>query len=297
MRHLGKKFEKFLKNERGYSDFTINSYMTDIIQLFDYAGEKKIENILDVNKDIIRGFLENLYKEGVSNKSLRRKLSCLRTFFKFLLREKLATGNPTYAIPQPRFHKRLPKLLSISQIFDAIDNVKGDKAIDIRNKAILVLFYMTGIRLRELVSINIKDIDYYNLTVKIMGKGAKERIVPFGFKGKKVLEEYLQIRAKLLKNRFNEDNEALFLSRNGRRITPRDVERIIEKVLIQFVGGEKINPHVLRHTFATHLLDEGADLRAIKDLLGHENLSSTQIYSHISIEALKNAHKQAHPRA
>ncbi|MFC1562415.1 site-specific tyrosine recombinase/integron integrase [candidate division KSB1 bacterium] len=297
MRHLGKKFERFLRIERGYSDFTIRSYMTDIVQFFNYANEKNVEGITDVNKDVVRDFLGDLYKKGISNKSLRRKLSCLRTFFKFMLREKIVSKNPTYAVPQPRFHRGLPKFLSINQIFDAIDNIKGDKILSIRNKAILVLFYLTGMRLRELVSIDMKDIDFYNLTVKIKGKGSKERIVPFGHSGKKILGEYIKVRGELLKDKSTVDKEALFLSKSGKRISPRDVERIIEKLLIQYVGGEKINPHALRHTFATHLLDEGADLRAVKELLGHESLSSTQIYSHISIEALKDAHKRAHPRA
>lgn len=297
IKDLGKKFKKFLKIERGYTDFTVNSYMTDLFQFFNYLDNNGINDISDVNKDIIRGFLENLYKNGISNKTLRRKLSCLRTFFKYLRRENIIYGNPTYAVPLPRFHKRLPKFLTINQIFNAIDNIKCKKTLDIRNKAILELFYLTGIRLRELVYLNIENVDFYNLTIKVKGKGAKERIVPIGFRGKRVLKKYLNVREGLLKGGFSEDSRALFLSKSGRRISPRDVQRIIEKLLMQFVGGEKISPHVLRHTFATHLMDEGADLRAVKDLLGHESLSSTQIYSHVSIEALKNAYKQAHPRA
>ena len=297
MKNLGKKFEKFLKIERRYSNFTINSYMTDLFQFFNYLDSNGINDICDVKKDMIRGFLENLYKKGISNKTLRRKLSCLRTFFKYLRRENIIYGNPTYAVPLPRFHKRLPKFLTINQIFNAIDNIKCEKSLDIRNKAMLELFYLSGIRLRELVYLNIDNVDFYNLTIKVKGKGAKERIVPIGFRGKSVLKKYLNVREELLEGRFSEDSKALFLSKSGRRISPRDVQRIIEKLLMQFVGGEKISPHVLRHTFATHLMDEGADLRAVKDLLGHESLSSTQIYSHVSIEALKNAYKQAHPRA
>jgi len=217
--------------------------------------------------------------------------------FKYLRRENIIYGNPTYAVPLPRFHKRLPKFLTVNQIFNAINNIKCKKTLDIRNKAMLELFYLSGIRLRELVYLNIDNVDFYNLTIKVKGKGAKERIVPIGFRGKSVLKKYLNVREELLKGRFSEDSKALFLSKSGRRISPRDVQRIIEKLLMKFVGGEKISPHVLRHTFATHLMNEGADLRAVKDLLGHESLSSTQIYSHVSIEALKNAYKQAHPRA
>jgi len=297
MKNLGEKFEKFLKIERRYSNFTVNSYMTDLFQFFNYLDSNGINDICDVKKDMIRGFLENLYKKGISNKTLRRKLSCLRTFFKYLRRENIIYGNPTYAVPLPRFHKRLPKFLTINQIFNAIDNIKCEKSLDIRNKAMLELFYLSGIRLRELVYLNIDNVDFYNLTIKVKGKGAKERIVPIGFRGKSVLKKYLNVREELLEGRSSEDSKALFLSKSGRRISPRDVQRIIEKLLMQFVGGEKISPHVLRHTFATHLMDEGADLRAVKDLLGHESLSSTQIYSHVSIEVLKNAYKQAHPRA
>ena len=149
----------------------------------------------------------------------------------------------------------------------------------------------------SLLSIDINDIDFYKLTIKVKGKGAKDRIVPFGHNGKKILEKYLKVREGMLKVKSGKNKKALFLGQRGERISPRVVEREIEKLLVKVAGGERIYPHALRHTFATHLLDEGADLRAVKDLLGHESLSSTQIYSHVSIEALKNAHKQAHPRA
>ena len=135
---LEKKFRKFLINERGYSNFTVDSYMIDLFQFFSYLDSNGVNNIRDVNKDVIRGFLENLYKNGISNKTLRRKLSCLRTFFKYLRRENIINGNPTYSVPQPRFHKRLPKFLTITQIFNAIDNIKCEKTLDVRNKAILL---------------------------------------------------------------------------------------------------------------------------------------------------------------
>jgi integrase/recombinase XerC len=297
MKNLANKFEKFLRFERGYSDFTINSYITDLFQFFDYIDNNEIKNISDVKKNVIRGFLESLYKEGISNKTLRRKLSCLRTFFKYLRRENIVTGNPTYAIPLPRFHKKLPKFLSINQIFNAIDKIELKSPLDLRNKAILELFYLTGMRLRELVNLDIEDVYFYDMTVKVKGKGSKERIIPIGFSGKNILQQYLSVRDELLKKKKNSNEEALFLSKSGKRISPRDVQRIVEKLLIKFIGGEKISPHILRHTFATHLLNEGADLRAVKDLLGHESLSTTQIYSHISVESLKNIYKQAHPRA
>ena len=295
MKNLGIKFKKFLKYERGYSDFTVNSYMSDLRQFLEHLNNQGIEQIQDVKKDAIRSFLEELHKKDVSNKSLRRKLSCLKTFFKYLRRENIVEGNPTYSVPLPRFHKKLPKFLSINQIFETIDKTKQETPLDIRNKTIIELFYLTGIRLRELVNIDLKDVNLFNLTIKVKGKGSKERIVPIGTSGKEILEKYLIKREILLKSR--PDNKALFLSKSGKRITPRDVERIIEKLLFQTCGGEKISPHVLRHTFATHLMDEGADLRALKDLLGHESVKTTQIYSHISIEALKNAYRQAHPRA
>jgi integrase/recombinase XerC len=297
MKNLANKFEKFLRFERGYADFTINSYITDLFQFFDYVDNNEIKNISDVKKNEIRGFLESLYKEGISNKTLRRKLSCLRTFFKYLRRENIVTGNPTYAIPLPRFHKKLPKFLSINQIFDAIDKIEVKSPLDLRNKAILELFYLTGMRLRELVNLDVEDVYFYDMTVKVKGKGSKERIIPIGFSGKNILQQYLSVRDELLKKKKNSNEEALFLSKSGKRISPRDVQRIVEKLLIKFIGGEKISPHILRHTFATHLLNEGADLRAVKDLLGHESLSTTQIYSHISVESLKNIYKQAHPRA
>ncbi len=297
MKNLANKFERFLRFERGYADFTINSYITDLFQFFDYIDNNEIKNISDVKKNEIRGFLESLYKEGISNKTLRRKLSCLRTFFKYLRRENIVTGNPTYAIPLPRFHKKLPKFLSINQIFDAIDKIEVKSPLDLRNKAILELFYLTGMRLRELVNLDVEDVYFYDMTVKVKGKGSKERIIPIGFSGKNILQQYLSVRDELLKKKKNSNEEALFLSKSGKRISPRDVQRIVEKLLIKFIGGEKISPHILRHTFATHLLNEGADLRAVKDLLGHESLSTTQIYSHISVESLKNIYKQAHPRA
>ncbi len=297
MQHLAKRFKNFLQVERGYSDFTVQSYLTDLSQFFEFMQETDIKSLDQIDKNVIRSFLEKLNTSGISNKSLRRKLSCLRTFFKYIRREHLIEKNPTYAIPMPKFHKKVPKFLTINQIFDALDGIKSDNPLDIRNKTILELFYLTGIRLRELVSIDIGDISFNKLQVKVRGKGAKYRIVPFGMSGKKVLEEYIAVRGTLLSGKASVDKDALFLSKNGKRISPRDVQRIIEKILMPFIGGERMSPHKLRHTFATHLMDEGADLRALKELLGHESLSSTQVYSHVSVEKLKDSYRKAHPRA
>ncbi|MCK4965971.1 tyrosine recombinase XerC, partial [bacterium] len=263
----------------------------------EFMQETDIKSLDQIDKNVIRSFLEKLNTSGISNKSLRRKLSCLRTFFKYIRREHLIEKNPTYAIPMPKFHKKVPKFLTINQIFDALDGIKSDNPLDIRNKTILELFYLTGIRLRELVSIDIGDISFNKLQVKVRGKGAKDRIVPFGMSGKKVLGDYIAVRGTLLSGKASADEDALFLSKNGKRISPRDVQRIIEKILMPFIGGERMSPHKLRHTFATHLMDEGADLRALKELLGHESLSSTQVYSHVSVEKLKDSYRKAHPRA
>lgn len=297
MLNLAKKFEKFLRSERGYSDFTVKSYMTDVAQFLEYTREIKKDSIDDIDKNTIRGFLEKLNTDGISNKSLRRKLSCLRTFFKFLRREHSIDKNPTYAIPMPKYHKKVPKFLTINQIFEALDSKMSGSPLDIRNRTILEVFYLTGIRLRELVAINIGDINFNKMQVRVKGKGAKDRIVPIGSSGKKVIEEYIAVRESLVSRKSSADKDALFISRNGRRLSPRDVQRIIEKLLMPFVGGEKISPHKLRHTFATHLMNEGADLRALKELLGHESLGSTQIYSHVSVEKLKSSYRKAHPRA
>lgn len=293
------RFLEFLHRERGYSRFTIVEYRRDLTQWLNFFDNlKDVVSLQEVEREHIRGFIEYLYQKGIKNTSLRRKLSSLRSFFRYIIREGVITDNPAQSFPLPQFHRKLPHTFTVRELAEGFD--KMEKSLDPRsrrNQCILELFYLSGIRLRELVGLNLHDVDLTRGTVLVHGKGSKERIVPIGQRGVKLLQDYLSKRTKLVKSGTFIDSEALFITGRGRRISPRHVERIAAKYLGPLSGEKTVGPHRLRHSFATHLLDEGANLRAVKDLLGHSSLSTTQIYTHVSIERLKDAYRKAHPRA
>jgi integrase/recombinase XerC len=292
-------FLKFLRVERGYSDFTVQSYHRDLSQFHTFLRETGTELPLSsVDRKIVRKFVESLHNTGAGNTTLRRKISCLRSFFKYLMREGAVSQNPAREIRLPQFHRKLPYYFTVKDLEECLNRLEGrNLGLARRDLAILEFFYLTGIRLRELVQLNIGSVDYTKKTIRVFGKGKKERLVPIGRRGVALLKEYLAVRGELTVKGARLDSEALFINRNGNRISPRQVERITAKYLGPFSGEKSVGPHRLRHSFATHLLDEGADLRAVKDMLGHSSLSTTQIYSHVSIERLKEAYRRAHPRA
>jgi site-specific recombinase XerD len=236
-----------------------------------------------------------LAESGLEMSSISRKLASLKAFFKFSVREGVIDNNPAVLVKSPKTKKRLPIVLSEEQISSVIESIDGKTFIAKRNKAILELFYSTGIRLSELISLNIGDLNFNKMTIQVLGKGNKERIVPFGDSAKSALLNYLEIR----QNQFEKVRleNPLFISRGGSRIARQTVQMTVRKLLSKVSEEEHLSPHIFRHSFASHLLDRGADLNAVKDLLGHSSLSTTQLYTHIRIGKMKDVYKQAHPHA
>ena len=296
-----RKYLEYIEKDRNYSPHTIAAYQDDLNQFHEFLcghfGRKKI-TLPEVDHQVLRSFLGQLVECGIAKRSAARKLASLRSFFKFLVRRGVVPNNPGLNVVTPRLSKRLPLYLNESSIdrmmaLPDTSNVKG-----LRDRAILELLYGTGIRLSEMIQLDFGDIDLKNDTIKVMGKGKKDRIVPLGRKAKESLKNYFEHREKLCTPQTGEgDRAAIFLSSRGRRMYPKAVYLLVNKYIGSVSELEKRSPHILRHTFATHLLNRGADLRAVKELLGHESLSTTQLYTHVTIDRLKRIYEQAHPRA
>jgi len=292
----------FLKNEKNYSNNTIVSYKNDLIQLLNYLKDHeilKINNVQYVDQSIMRRYIVYLKKNNYSVRSIARKISTIRSFFIFLLREGIIKINPTINLITPKINKKLPYFLYLQEVNKLIETPPLNTLLGIRDKAILELLYGTGIRVGELVNLNVHDIDLYEKTIRIFGKGSKERILPLGNPSIKAVEKYLASRNLFRKNiSINKnDLDALLLNRFGGRLSARNIRRIIIKYMKMAGLNKKISPHVLRHSFATHLLGGGADLRSVQELLGHESLSTTQIYTHITKERLKVVYNKSLPRS
>jgi len=292
----------FLKNEKNYSNNTVISYKNDLLQLLNYLKDYKIikkNNIQYIDRSIMRKYIVYLKKCDYSVRSICRKISTVRSFFKFLSREGIVDINPTINLITPKIKKKLPSFLYLEEINKLIETPTGHTISGIRDRAILELLYGTGMRVGELVNLNISDIDLYEKTVRVFGKGSKERILPLGNPSIKAVKKYLTVRNIFRKNiSINKnDLDALFLNRFGGRLSVRSIRRLIIKYMKIAGLNKKISPHVLRHSFATHLLGGGADLRSVQELLGHESLSTTQIYTHITKERLKVIYKKSHPRS
>ena len=294
------EYLEYLKVTRNYSDHTITSYENDLSQFAEYLitslGNKTTDlNSLDLN--FLKSFIANLSdpfarKNSYTKKSISRKISVLKSFYKYLYKRKYVKKNYSSSLIFPKVKRNLPSFLSENEIGKLLGE-KFISEVSILDKAVIELFYSTGIRLSELINLKIDKVDFRNRTVKVFGKGSKERIVPFGKDAEKAIKNYLAIReiCNIKKSDY------LFLSSAGNKLYPMKVNRLIKKNLNLVTDLKKKSPHILRHSFATHLLDNGADIRAVKEMLGHESLSTTQIYTHLTPERLKKIYKQSHPRA
>lgn len=287
------KFLDYLKYERNYSNNTIIAYENNIRHFLEYCKIKNVKNMNEVNYQFIRGYISYLYKQKYQAKSITRMLSALRSFFKYLKREEKISTNPLDLITSPKVEKKLPKYLTINDVEKILNAPDMSNKIGIRDAFTLELLYVTGIRVSELTNIKLNDISIVEKKIKIMGKGSKERIVYYGTRCQELLNKYLNIRKDFLK----QANDYLILSNTGKQISTREIRNIINRLKVKAGIDINISPHTFRHTFATHMLNEGADLRSVQELLGHENLSTTTIYTHLTNEKLRRTYLSTHPRA
>ena len=306
MEQLLAQFLEHLRYERNVSEHTLRNYASDLNQFLDHlapanpkTGKRPSVDVQQIDHITIREWLSTLHSARKKKSSVARKLAALRTFFQFLVREGLLELNPAKLVSTPRLEKKLPQHLTIEEAVKFIETPDVETDLGKRDRAMLELMYATGVRVSELTKMGLADIDFKNRLIRVTGKRRKERIVPFGEPAEEALRAYLTIRDRFLKTAPVSEREpdALFLNYQGTRITTRSVGRMVEKYIRICAGMHDISPHALRHSFATHLLDSGADLRDIQELLGHARLSSTQIYTHVSIEKLIEVYDKAHPKA
>ncbi|HUL43015.1 MAG TPA: tyrosine recombinase XerC [Bacteroidota bacterium] len=291
----------YLARERNYSEHTTAAYAEDLRQFLDFlkrhfAGTpwtlKSIDHLT------IRLFLGDLLEQGLGTRSVARKLAAIRSWMKFLVKKNVLRTNPALNVVTPKLPKKLPVFLDESSVETMMNLPDLSTPLGCRDRAILELLYGTGIRLSELIQLDLGDVDFAGETVKVLGKGRKQRIVPLGRKAAEAMSGYLKMREVLFTDTTQaDDRKAIFLSVHGRRIYPKGVYEVVRNAIAAVSEIEKKSPHVLRHTFATHLLNRGADLRAVKELLGHESLSTTQLYTHVTVDRLKRIYNQAHPKA
>jgi integrase/recombinase XerC len=302
MHNLIEQFLEHLRYERNVSAHTLRNYSSDLEQFVNFLtadGKRQAPEVSAIDHLTIREWLASLHTDQKKKSSIARKLAALRTFFQFLVREGMLELNPAKLVATPKLEKKLPKHLSIEEAIRFIESPDPETDLGKRDRAMLELMYATGVRVAELTTLNLPDVDFGNQLVRVTGKRRKQRIVPFGDPAGAAIRSYLDVREKFLFNApvSKRDEEALFLNYQGTRITTRSVGRMVEKYIRICAGMHNISPHALRHSFATHLLDSGADLRDIQELLGHARLSTTQVYTHVSMEKLIEVYDKAHPKA
>lgn len=294
MDRLIEKFVRYLDIEKNASKHTILNYTVDLCDFKNFLKETSFEK---ADYLALRKYLAHLKGKQLSNRSIGRKLSCLRRFYKFLFAEGLMKNNPASMLSSPKQDKKLPIFLTEEEVVRLIEAPSQDTELGVRDRAILETLYSTGMRVSELVSLNVSDIEAIGDTVKVLGKGKKERLLPVGRPAVRAIETYLATRKSKRQKKQNLENAPLFLNKNYTRLSDRGVRKIINKYITIASLQAGISPHTLRHSFATHLLNKGADLRSVQELLGHANLATTQIYTHLTTERLKSVYDKAHPRA
>ncbi len=294
---LLERFIQYIQYEKRYSPHTVSAYQSDLDQFYKFLNypEQTITHPSEITYQHIRNWMVHLMSDKTA-RSVNRKIATLRKYFKFLLREGLITNNPASKIQSPKSLKHLPVVVEDTKLNALLNDnsVFGDDFEGLRDKLVLETLFGTGIRLAELVTLKEKDIDIYEGTIKVLGKRNKERIIPINYELKKLLGEYLDLKKS---ENFSNNSLTLIVTNKGAEAYPKFIYLIVKKYLSYISTQNKKSPHVLRHTFATSLLNSGADLNAIKELLGHANLSATQVYTHSSVERLKSIYKQAHPKA
>ncbi len=290
-------FAHWLKVEKSYSAHTVDSYCRDLAEFDQFAGLGEPGSI---TTPLVRSFVYTLSNRNKSA-SVARKLSALRTFFRYLQREGDIVANPVLAISMPRPDRYMPAFLTVDEVFSLLEAPGGEDTFAARDRAILEMLYSTGMRVAELVGLNLENLDSAEETVRVLGKGKKERLVPVGRPALEAIRNYLSQREQISRQRLARGREpeimALFLNNRGQRLTVRSVERLVSDYAVRAGIINRVTPHALRHSFATHLLEMGADLRVVQELLGHASLSTTQKYTHLNLDHLSRVYDQAHPLA
>lgn len=281
------KYREYLKYELNYSDYTIKNYCLHITKFFEYLDSNKI-SYNNLTKDDIIDYLKYLDSQKYANRTISIILSSLRSFYDFLMESKVIETNIFNLVSNPKLEKKLPNFLSYEQIRAILDSIPNDDILNIRNKLIIELLYATGIRVSELVNLKVSDIIFSERKIRIFGKGKKERIVYYGDYASIAIDNYLNTR--------NSNNEYLILNKDGNKISVRGIEKIIDKMAISASVNCNVTPHTFRHTFATHLLNEGADIKSVQELLGHSSLNTTEVYTHITSDYLKEVYLKSMPR-
>lgn len=292
-------FMDTLQAEKGYSHHTCRAYRKDIedfclfflqsADLSDFLDEGMLlSHVSSIDKSVIRKYMALLVKAKKNKRSISRKLSGIRSFFKYLVKIKLIDINPAELIPYPKLDKSIPHFLSVDDLFLLLDSIKTDTILEKRNAAIFETFYSTGMRVSEIEGLNMTDIDFNRQMIRVLGKGSKQRIVPVGQRALSAITVYRQS--------LKHSDNACFLNKNGSRLSARSIHRTLDRLVKECQLNVPVSPHTLRHSFATHMLDSGADLRGIQEILGHVSLSTTQVYTHVSMDQLMKVYDKAHPR-
>ncbi len=288
------KFLDFLKYEKNASPHTVSGYQRDLLQFKNYLKNKKL-NWEQADNIVIRGFLAILYEKKVKKSTSSRKLAAIRSFYQFCIQKKWMADNPAKIVSTPKQEKTVPSFLTEEEMAEFLDFPRSEKVLDLRDKAMLELLYASGIRVSELIGLNLEDLNFDERLIRVKGKGKKERMIPFGRTAEESLQIYISRRMMINKGKIDEG--ALFLNYRGQRLSTRSVERTVSFYIQRSAVRRKISPHSLRHSFASHLLSRGADLRVIQELLGHESLATTQKYTHMDLRHLLEVYKKSHPRS
>ena len=293
MQEVFNKYIDYLQAEKNASVYTVRNYTKDLLEFFNFAMENEIKSLRQIDKQTLRNYMAHLMKKGFAKSSIARKLSAIRSFYRYLLREELVPVSPAATTASPKLDRRLPSFLTVEDAKRLVESPDLSKPQGQRDRALLELLYASGLRISELVNMNVEQVNLATNEIRVWGKGAKERVVLIGAPAARALNTYInQGRHKLLSGK---KNNALFVNRYGGRLPARRVQKILERYARNI--DKKVHPHMLRHTFATHLLDGGADLKVVQELLGHADLSSTQIYTHVTQSRARKIYLAAHPMA
>jgi integrase/recombinase XerC len=286
------RYFNHLQHERSLSPHTLSNYRRDLARLLEYCDSVGIHEWQQLNSQSIRTFVAWRHRKGAGGRTLQRELSALRSLFNYLLREGVVLNNPGLDIPAPKSEKRLPNALDVDQTGHLVA-IEGDEPLVRRDRALMEIIYSSGLRLAEAVGLDLDSIDRHDATVRVVGKGSKARVIPVGREALKALEHWLQVRGQLAPL----EEKALFVSQRGKRISPRSVQQRMHEWGIKQGIASRVHPHMLRHSFASHILESSGDLRAVQELLGHADIGTTQIYTHLDFQHLAKVYDTAHPRA